>query len=570
MLRKRATRGRGSRGGRAPRNIRRVSELEREVAVLNFDSGDEEKATNETLLEEKVVEQTEETDQSTKRLTRSAERMKTRQDANPERRRTLQRLMEAIRGGEFDTELSDSDDESNKPDARAKATRDARQQKRKLTRKTRQRGVVSQDDSDSDYVQATRDEGDEANEEDEEGSAQAKDELELELEEEGSANPNADTNASPLKSTAEKRLKSTEKRLMLKFRTANLNRTGGAQHSGSTGTTTRDSTVRLEDIDWSEFDLETINEILTRREALKKKRRKDNGANDGGEITTAKLKKSSLAPPPLQLDKVNNGTSGAHIGGIEEEEEGAIIEDDNNASELYRGNEEGMDVDVEGEGPEFGYLFEETSETMPQTPGASLHLPPRASAMSGDIFATDEEQSSAGQPSRPGRPHPALIRNMTDRHTNVDKDMRLVLQYELKSEENLLKDMRAELMDKLFKLQTEERLLRMIVKGDFELPEDEATEETALGMDNSAFTGYVDADMGPLQTPLGSLPQMDIDQSRDDLASESGDSLSGMSSSSNSSEDEVQDEEVTRGALSRVLDNYLPNSGLAGDSTSNY
>ncbi|KAJ2081281.1 hypothetical protein H4R24_002458 [Coemansia sp. RSA 988] len=496
--------------------------------------------------------------------------MKTRQDANPERRRTLQRLMEAIRGGEFDAELSDTDAESDKPAAHTKGVRATRQQKRKHTRKTRHRGIVSQDDSDSDYVQGMRDEGDEANEEDDEGTPQARDELELELQEEGSAKTNADSNALPLKSAAEKRLKSTEKRLMLKFRTANLNRAGNLQNNGSTGTVARDSTVRLEDIDWSEFDLETINEILTRREALKKKRRKENGENGGDEITTVKLKKSSLAPPPLQLDKVTTSTSSAQIDGIEEEEEGAIIEHDNNTSELYRGNEDVMDVDVEGEGPEFGYLFEDTSEGMPQTPGASLHLPPRASAMSGDILATDEEQSSTGQLSRPGRPHPALIRNMTDRHTNVDKDMRLVLQYELKSEENLLKDMRAELMDKLFKLQTEERLLRMIVKGDFELPEDEIAEDVALGMDNSAFNGFVEADMGTLQTSLGSLPQMEIDQSRDDMVSESGDSLSGMSSSSNSSGDEVQDEEVTRGALSRVLDNYLPNGSLAGDPTTDY
>ncbi|KAJ2613949.1 hypothetical protein H4S08_001948 [Coemansia sp. RSA 1365] len=563
MPKKRATKGRGSKGGRAPRNIRRVSELEREVAVLNFDSGDEEKAANETLPEENVTEQTEETDQSTKRLTRSSERMKTRQDANPERRRTLQRLMEAIRGGEFDAELSDSEDESEKPVSCSKGTRFTRQQKSKHNRKTRQRTVTSQDDSDSDYVQAMRDEGDEV---DDVGSAQVRDELDLE--EEGSVDPNADTNASSVNSATEKRLKSTEKRLVLKFRTANIGRTGGAQNGGSTSTTTRDSAVRLEDIDWSEFDLETINEILTRREALKKKRGNENGANGGAEITTVKLKKSSLAPPPLQLDTVNSNASGAHMNS--DEEEGAIIEDENTASELYRGNEEVMDVDVEGEGPEFGYLFEETSETMPQTPSASLHLPPRASAMSGEMFVTDEEQSNMGQLSRPGRPHPALIRNMTDRHTNVDKDMRLVLQYELKSEENLLKDMRAELMDKLFKLQTEERLLRMIVKGDFELPEDETAEDTGLGMDNSAFAGFVEADMGPLQTTLGSLPQMDIDQSREDLVSESGDSLSGMSSSSNSSEDEVQDEEVTRGALSRVLDTYLPNGGLAGDPTTDY
>ncbi|PIA18877.1 hypothetical protein COEREDRAFT_79422 [Coemansia reversa NRRL 1564] len=564
MPKKRATKGRGSKGGRAPRNIRRVSELEREVAVLNFDSGDEEKAANETLPEEKMTEQMDETDQSTKRLTRSAERMKTRQDANPERRRTLQRLMEAIRGGEFDAELSDSEDESEKPVAPEKTSKVTRQQKSKHNRKTRQRSLPSQDDSDSDYVQAMRDDGDEV---DDEGSAQIRDELELE--EEGSVDSNIDTNTPSLNSAAEKRLKSTEKRLVLKFRTANPGRTGGIQNGSSTSTTTRDSAVRLEDIDWSEFDLETINEILTRREALKKKRRNENGANNGGEITTAKLKKSSLAPPPLQLDTMNSNASGAHINDDEEEEEGAIIEDDNTASELYRGNEEVMEVDVEGEGPEFGYLFEDTSETMPQTPSASLHLPPRASAMSGEMFVTDEDQGNMEQLSRPGRPHPALIRNMTDRHTNVDKDMRLVLQYELKSEENLLKDMRAELMDKLFKLQTEERLLRMIVKGDFELPEDETAEDTGLGMDSSAFTGF-ETDMGPLQTTLGSLPQMEIDQSREDLVSESGDSLSGMSSSSNSSDDEVQDEEVTRGALSRVLDTYLPNGGLAGDPTTDY
>ncbi|KAJ1841000.1 hypothetical protein LPJ70_004399, partial [Coemansia sp. RSA 2708] len=319
----------------------------------------------------------------------------------------------------------------------------------------------------------------------------------------------------------DEQLVKTEKRLILKFKTAR--RSSDSADASEEG-------PKLEDVDWSEFDLETINEILARREALRKKRRQQElrklGVSDDGEVTTAKLKKSSLAPPPLQLDKVQREQPLVE----EDDEEGAIAED--TGRQAY----EAMDVDAEE--PEFSDLFEDVNEVVPQTPGTSLHLPPRASAMSEELLAADHLGL------RHGRPHPALIRNMAD--MQPDKDMRIVLQYELRSEETLLKDLRAEIADKLLKLQAEEKLLRMVVKRDFELPEESAEEP-----DGFAFEPEVEE---PAAMPM--------EEEGEDAGSESDGSLSGMSSSS--SDDDAQNDELTRGALSQMLRTYLPSGEMDG------
>ncbi|KAJ2502537.1 hypothetical protein GGH96_001067 [Coemansia sp. RSA 1972] len=397
---------------RGPAAVRRVSELERDVSALSM-------SANDTAIDE-PLEALEETHN---------ERMQTRQDAHPERKQTLQRLMTAIREGEFD----DVDDP-------APVTR----------RKTRAQRQAQETTHDSDYEQNT---GEEEEEED------------------------AD-------------LQTTEKRLVLKFKTE-----GRAKHES-----------RLEDIDWSEFDLETIHEILERREALRKRRHTER-------VTTGTLKKSSLAPPPLQLERVwKEPRVGGEEGAIEEEEE---YEDEEEDEEEVLMSRNVYEMDVDNEEPEFSDLFEDAPAIT--TPGASLHLP-RASTIS--------------EVSRPSRPHPALIRT-TD--TSQTKDMRLVLQYELRSEEIMLKDLRAEISDKLLKLQAEERLLRMVVKRDFELPEENDVEETE---------------------PFGFEAEAEMSEERMDEGHESDGSLSGMSSSS--SEDDVQSDELTRGALSQMLRAYLP------------
>ncbi|KAJ2691665.1 hypothetical protein H4R19_006317 [Coemansia spiralis] len=213
-------------------------------------------------------------------------------------------------------------------------------------------------------------------------------------------------------------------------------------------------------------------------------------------------------------------------------------------------------MDMDNADHDYVDLFEDVDEAALQAPGSQLHLPPRALPVSTDGLA--ELDVAHEGPLRMGRPHPALIRNMMDRHLNADKDMRIVLQYELQQEEALFKDLQAEIMDKLLKLQAEERLLRLIVKKDFELPDDAHAEE-AVAMD-TAYAGLNDAELGVLHGALGTLQSMDVDEAS---GSESDSSLSGMSSGSGSSDDEV----ATRGALSRMLEGLEPNDGGNADSS---
>ncbi|KAJ2827202.1 hypothetical protein IWW50_002005 [Coemansia erecta] len=448
-----------------PAATRRVSELERDVSALSVD---ESPAADDEAIEEAADDETiEEAADETLDKTQDG-RMQTRQATDPERRQTLQRLMTAIRSGEFDDELGEPGRET-----RAKGHR---------ARRLRRRGQRGEG-SDSDYEQ-----NEEANEDDD-----------ADYEDEGGD-----------------RLQTTEKRLILKFKTANIDRAAGSSAP--------EQAPQLEDIDWSEFDLETINGILERREALRRRRGQQRGLA-GGAVTTATLKKSSLAPAPLQLDRAPGEVAG--------DEEGAIFDDEEEV--LMSRNVYEMDVDAEE--PEFSDLFEDANDVA-EPPGAALHLPPRASALSTDL-------------PRHARPHPALIRNMADAHAHADKDMRIVLQYELRSEETMLKDLRAEIADKLLKLQAEEKLLRMVVKRDFELPEDESPAQAQIPEPFGAF----EADARDEEP--GAMP-MDAE----DEGSVSDGSLSGMSSSS--SEDDVQSDELTRGALSQMLRTYLPSGEMDG------
>ncbi|KAJ2675668.1 hypothetical protein IWW42_001090 [Coemansia sp. RSA 1085] len=473
-----------------PRSSRRVSALRRDVASLSVDASEEKTSTRQE----------------------EGERMQTRQDTNPERKLALQRLMNAIRDGDFDEDLEDT----QAPLTRSK-------QRRALRKRRAQKNQGGDHDSDSDYVQ---------NDEEEEEEYFSGDE---EMEDEVTEKDKED----------DQRLKQTEQRLILKFKTAKLATKPDQQEQAE------EEGPRLEDIDWSEFDLETINEILARREALRARRRQKKllklGVDDNGEVTTAKLKKSSLAPPPLQLDKP---ISPPHISETNGKEGSVDSDDEENVifEECQIGGRLGYDnMDIDGEEPEFRDLFEETNETHPQTPGTSLHLPPRASAMSEEMLASDRDYQGA---SRYNRPHPALIRNMADAHSHVDKDMRIVLQYELRSEEILLKDLKAEISDKLLKLQAEEKLLRMIVKRDFELPEEESAEDQ---------TQHIEAFPSTFEPEAGEEPRI-MPMEVENAASDSEESLSGMSSSS--SDDDVQNDELTRGALSQMLRTYLPNGEL--------
>ncbi|KAJ2796545.1 hypothetical protein H4R21_004666 [Coemansia helicoidea] len=463
------------------------------------------------------------------------ERMTTRQDTNPGRRRTLQRLMAAIREGDFDSDVSDDgDDEPRGRAAPASRTRAARRSRRRSARSQRARPQPGHD-SDSDYVQNAADNN---NNSDDEGLRAEDDDAADDLEQ----------------------LRQTEKKLILKFKTAGRARTAGAGSGGAGGSRTRGE-LRLDDIDWSEFDPETINQILARREALRKKRRRGKSAAGGagdGEVTTAKLKKSSLAPPPLQISRARVAPGRVREEG-EYEEDGDEDEDGAVAEEAVAGGFDTMDVDNTEH--EFVGLFEDSHEAATQAPRSQLHLPPRALPVStGDLAGPDAAYDGLY---RSGRPHPALIRNMTDRHMNADKDMRIVLQYELQQEESLFKDLQAEILDKLLKLQAEERLLRLIVKKDFELPDDVNAEEAgaAAAVMDTAYAGLNEAELGMLHGALGTLQPMDVDEAS---GSESDSSLSGMSSGSGSSDDEV----ATRGALSRMLEGLEPNGGASSSSVS--
>ncbi|KAJ2487219.1 hypothetical protein IWW37_005319 [Coemansia sp. RSA 2050] len=470
-------------------------------------------------------------------------RVQARQEANPERMRVIQRLKDAFNAGDFDTDLenSDSDEGEQIPQLHTQGTK-AKQPKKQRPRRRSLRGRLVHDKYDNEPLD---------------------DELEAGAETEEQV------------SAKKRQLKKSEQKLILKFKTKGLD-AGGS----------REKVSQFEDVDWSEFDPETLNAILARREELRKRRRRNAGetvADD--EVTTAKLKKSSLAPAPLRHDTARTDTPLADEGGVVEESSHAVeaatmetigeeeepLAGDNEAAyeddsalfvqvEADRTNIDGMDVDAEGNQAEYNYLFGETAEVPQQSLGASLLLPPRPMASryeAGESTATNGMAEAASSLLQTARPQMAMLRGPSDGQASRVVDMRLVLQRELKREEDLLKDLRAEIVDKISKLATEEKLLRMVVKHDFELPGDDLDEDAHAP--DATFGGFSEVDdmIAPM---LSGIVGQDVDVNNGeasgvDVGSDSDDSLSGISSSS--SDDEVQDEDVTRGALSRMLTQYL-------------
>ncbi|KAJ2720664.1 hypothetical protein GGI07_004471 [Coemansia sp. Benny D115] len=370
----------------------------------------------------------------------------------------------------------------------------------------------------------------------------------------------------------EQGLKKKEKKLVLRFKKAKLQK----------DTRQGDAELQVEDVDWAEFDEQTILEILARREAMMKERQ-------AVVTTTAGLKKSSLAPPPLQLEKHREAEK---MDVVEQEPSHVWMGDD-----MEEGEVEGV---AENEHTVLSGLFDEDLEDLSrednmetveqEEPSAALHLPPRAHTLSAQEDSQYPPPSAAQQYQQPPlslprhlRPHPALIRSglADSAQASGPKDMRLVLQYELQREETLLKDLRAEIMDKLFKLQAEEKLLRMIVREDIDIGDEDDDMDggsAAVADGVSGFGTFVEQpELLPherLQKDLehhvqgqSGMDAFDMlgghDAAGMDEESDGDDSsLSGMSSSSSSSsEDEVQDEEMARGALSRIVDQYLPRTG---------
>ncbi|KAJ2780008.1 hypothetical protein GGI15_003698 [Coemansia interrupta] len=310
-------------------------------------------------------------------------------------------------------------------------------------------------------------------------------------------------------------LEKKEKKLILRIKMSKIR-----EHNGTiNGAGEKNGEMRVEDVDWPEFDAETINGILQRREELRKQR--------GTAENMARLKKSSLAPPPLQLEKAR--PKQFMRAGSEEGEE-----------------VEGMEVDDAVVINNVGHDDKDSTDE-------------------GMLDAADQQQIPSHVPQSLRYPVPETER------TGPPRDMRLELQNELQREEQVLKDLRAEIIDKLFKLQTEEKLLRMIVRHDFDIPDDEMLPSDAPPLAETDQMDVVDDQANPDYAAIAAaaaaamelVNQSGLGQ-HDDADSDDASSLSGMSSSS--SEDEIQDDEVTRGALSRVLDQYLPEGDWPNNS----
>ncbi|KAJ2901154.1 hypothetical protein IWW38_000119 [Coemansia aciculifera] len=212
-----------------------------------------------------------------------------------------------------------------------------------------------------------------------------------------------------------------------------------------------------------------------------------------------------------------------------------------------------------------GELFGETEDMPSQTPGGSLLLPPRPMMATG--HGIGENGATYGATEIPPAVQHAMRSQMAMARGTADgqqasggiSDMRLVLQMELKREEDLLKDLRAEIVDKISKLTTEERLLRMVVKHDFELGNDDVDEDlNAADITFAGGYGDVDTVLSPMQPSAMDMTVHMRHADDSDDGGDSDDSLSGMSSST--SDDEVHDDDVARGALISVLGQYLPSA----------
>ncbi|KAJ1956971.1 hypothetical protein EC988_001069, partial [Linderina pennispora] len=217
-------------------------------------------------------------------------RMRTRQKANPARKRALQRLMQAIRDGGFDSDLDTSGSDSE-------PVRRALTRTRRSSRRTRQQPEDEEvHSSDSDYVMAGNVEDAEEDRLLEEQAAG--DEFDLTTD----VGRRAAAAAAAAAAEQKHERRRTEKKLILKIKKTSL-----LGEKKSAEERAKEGGLALDDIDWSEFDIGMINEILARREALRKRKMGEAVAgNADGEITTAKLKKSSLAPAPLQLERVRH------------------------------------------------------------------------------------------------------------------------------------------------------------------------------------------------------------------------------------------------------------------------
>ncbi|KAJ1725179.1 hypothetical protein LPJ53_000602 [Coemansia erecta] len=384
--------------------------------------------------------------------------------------------------------------------------------------------------------------------------------------EEGNDDSESDADYAPDEGANEDEvLEKKEKKLILRIKMSKIRERNGTSNSGSE----KKDEMCVEDVDWPEFDAETINGILQRREELRKQR--------GTTENMARLKKSSLAPPPLQLEKARPKQlvrAGSEEG---EEVEGMEVDDTNATDNFVHGanhnetdaeEEEEEEEDEEEEEEEaLGELFDDVTVAAGSLAQGSLHLPLRAmeSTEEGMLDNADQQQIPPHLPQSLRHPVPEAERS------GPPRDMRLELQNELQREEQVLKDLRAEIIDKLFKLQTEEKLLRMIVRHDFDIPDDEMLPNEAPALAEANQMDVVDDQANPDYAAIAAaaaaamevVNQSGLGQ-HDDVDSDDASSLSGMSSSS--SEDEIQDDEVTRGALSRVLDQYLPDGDWPNNS----
>ncbi|KAJ1921786.1 hypothetical protein H4219_000520 [Mycoemilia scoparia] len=158
--------------------------------------------------------------------------------------------------------------------------------------------------------------------------------------------------------------------------------------------------------------------------------------------------------------------------------------------------------------------------------------------------------------SRRGRCQQGLTREDSSGNANAKRDMRVVLQYELSHEQNLLKSLQSEIMDKLAQLKTEERLLRIVVGDQLTISDDEQDPlDSDLGFASSGAPQYTSTplkDFSPGAVSYSHFTQsMDSNSRAHDAYHEDGGGDSSLSDMSDSEASE--DEEVARNALKNLI-----------------
>ncbi|KAJ1674494.1 hypothetical protein EV182_003166 [Spiromyces aspiralis] len=601
----------------------------------------------------------------------SLNRVKTRQDTDAARALAFRKILAALNEGYLSTSSEESGSEAGADENKSKNRKGANKRRRSKRNKPSRHQRTGNKNDDEDYVQP------EALSDDEYGSdmdfedSAAPEQYDLSTDSPKKA-PAKGATAKPKRSKEE--AKRQEKKLILRIKMAKQKQDEQRRDSSDGGE------LRFEDIDWSGVDLETINDILERRERLQR-RNISQDANALGEasynITSDKLKKSSLAPPPRKIERSKPAETPMGLTHGDEASFGSVVDDSERQQQqqqqLKETEQSGLSSDLDNEriatepvqiGQQFegaigsgghspftsilaaaqasdethglmtseatgvpAVTQEEEEEVMveeePITPkaaapargrrprgrprgsgrasrgsakqrspaqgrGGTLHLPPKSTAQNrggegmleseypgamGDIsvqqyypggadYQYDARIDMSASNLRRARRHPALIGSgWSGNQAYPKRDMRVVMQYELSQEQHLLNSLRSEIIDRLAQLETEERLLRLVVGEDIVLSEDEEGEESMshdyglmspkTGHFSPGFSraGSVDPVYARFSQHIASAGQGQAVPPSNEayLDNQSESSLSGMSDSDD------ENEEVARNALRNLV-----------------